>query len=194
LAAGPAGAASFDFESVPFGDYAGSLVVSNSGLTLTVTPEGFPNGFVAVTNAGVPLLLGTRSVVGSQVSPINVDQFAPMRFTFSELISDITFAFGDSGGDDDSPWLIEAFDASNNLLASMTGLYPAGFGGGMTASLSMAGAGASYFLLSSTPAFNPHSLGWEVLDATVAAPEPGSLLLFCSGLGVVAAFARRRRR
>ena len=193
LAAGPAGAVTFDFEATPPGFYAGSLVVANSGLILTVTPEGVPEGWLVVANSSVPLL-GSLSVIGSEVNPLAVDQFAPMRFAFSESISDITFAFGDSGGDDDSPWFIEAFDGSGFLVGSMSGVYPAGFGAGMTATLSIGGAGAEYFILSSTPAFNPHSMWWEVVDATVAGvPEPGSLLLLCSGLGAALAITRRRR-
>jgi hypothetical protein len=137
-------------------------------------------------------LLGSLSAIGSHTNPTTVNGFDPMRFTFSAPISNITFAFGDGGGDDDTPWLIQAYSASNVLLASATGSYPENFSAGMTRTLSTP-TGASYYILSTSPSFNPNSIYWEVPDAVAAAvPEPMTLGLVgsCLWAGLV---ARRRR-
>jgi hypothetical protein len=127
--------------------------------------------------------MAVRCIVASNVNPQQSNQYIPMRFSFSQLISDITFSFGDAGGDDDSPWFIKAYDAADNLLATNTGNYPAGFGAGMTSTLNNLG-GASYFLLSSTPVDNPHSTIWDVKDYQTSStvPEPVSLLLLGAGI------------
>jgi hypothetical protein len=187
-------AETFDFQSTAPGYYPSTLAVTNGGVTLTVTPEGFPNGFIEVTNSGVPLL-GTLSPIGSQVNPVAGNQFAPLRFSFSQPVTAITFAFGDAGGDDDSPVVISAYDSSNTLLGTLNGTYPAGDAVGAT--LSGTFADADYFVLTSgphTPGSNSDSIYWEVPDVTFASstPEPGTFLLLGAALlGVVVPFRSR---
>jgi len=183
----------FDFESVSPGFYSGSVTVTNSGLTLTVTPEGYPSGWLYVNPAVSPVNPFGQGVIGSVTNPLNQDQFAPMRFAFSQPISSMTFAFGDMGGDADSPWFIRAYDLSDNLVASNTGNYDSGVATGLTSTLNIGGSGASYFILSSTPASNQHSMYWEVQSATVAStvvPEPSTLILLNGGLVLVALFRK----
>jgi PEP-CTERM motif len=188
-----AGVATFDFESTPYGFNSGSLVVSNGGLTLTITPQGDPTGFIYIGNPGVALL-GSHSAVGSQVNSLQSDMFDPLRFTFSSPVTSITFAFGDAGGDDDSPVVITGYDAGNNPLGTLTTSYPSGFGAGKTLSGSF--ANASYFILTSgphTPGSNSDSIYWEVPTVTFGAiPEPGTLVLFGSGLLGLAGAVRRK--
>jgi hypothetical protein len=185
----------FDFESTTPGYYTPSLAVTNGGVTLTVTTEGFPNGYVDADNSGVPLL-GSVSVIGSQVDPLSSDEFAPLRFSFSAPVSAITFAFGDAGGDDDSPVVISAYNSADTLLGTLNGMYPAGDASGAT--LSGTFADADYFVLTSgphTPDSNSDSIYWEVPDVTFdtsSTPEPGTFLLLGAALLGVGGLVRSR--
>jgi hypothetical protein len=193
LTAAVANAIDFNFETTTLGFYPGSLSVSSSGLTLTITPEGFPNAFVAVDNLSVPPLLGTRSVIGSQVNPLQSNEFTPLRFAFSTPVSSATFLFGDNGGDTDSPVLISAYDGGGNLLSTLNETYDAGVDTGKAATWS--GTGASYFILSSLPADNPNSIYWEAQDVVPnnSVPESGSTII-CLLMSSSALFGLRRFR
>jgi hypothetical protein len=191
-----ANVATFNFETTPAGFYPGSLVVSNNGLTLTVTPEGDPSGFVNVANSNVPLL-GQLSAIGSSTNPLSSDNFDPLRFSFSQPVSSITFAFGDAGGDDDSPVVINGYGVGNNLLGTLTTDYPAGFSAGKELSGSF--VNASYFVLMSgpqpeTPGSNSNSIFWEVpsveFGPSSTTPEPSFFVLV--GLGLTGFVVRRK--
>jgi len=186
--------ASFTFEDEDAGYYAPALTVSNQGLTLTITPEDNPNGYVRLEDgqdATVPVALGSKAVTASLSNPLERGQFLPLRFTFSQLISKITFAFGDNGGDSDSPVTIEAFDADDTLLDTMTETHPDGFSAGKTLSGSF--SGAQYFILSSgTQSDNPNSIFWEVTSLTVV-PEPSTVGLLAVGIAGAFGWAGVRR-
>lgn len=189
--AAPALAASFTFEDLSAGPHPSPLVVTNDGLTLTATTEGFPNGYLYVYDVGVPLL-GLHALVGTQTGALETGRFAPIRFTFSHLVGDITFAFGDAGGDEDSPVTINAYGVGDVLLGTLSDSYPQFENGGRTLSGSF--AGASYFIVSSGSNIgNPDSLGWEIPSVSLygVVPEPSSLALV--GLAVPAAVLARRR-
>ena len=196
----PALAQAFTFDDIALGSYF-SIVESVGGQTLTVTPVG--GGFILATPSSpfIAPLLGTVSLFGSAVVPEQIDGFIPMRFSFLSPVSTITFAFGDGGGEDDSPARIEAFDAFNNALGVFDTPYPAGKSDGATRALSFGGLGASYFILSSgsgvVPPFNANSIAWEVLASTpasTAAPEPASVALVASGLICLGGVTYRRRK
>ncbi len=189
-----ASVATFDFESTPAGYYQGSLIQTNGGLTLTVTPEGDPSGFLNVGGPTGVALLGNQSLVGSQTNPLQSDRFDPVRFAFSSPVTSITFAFGDSGGDDDSPVVITGFDAGGNPLGTLTTSYPAGYAAGKTLSGNF--ANAAYFILTSGPhtsGSNSDSIYWEVPTVQFGAtPEPGTLIMFGSGVVGLAGLLRRK--
>lgn len=182
----------FDFEATAGGFYP-VLTVSNGPQTLTVTTEGFPDGFVFVGGAieGIATGMGAQAVVGNQLELLAINGFAPLRFSFLLPIFDITFRYGDNGGDDDDPVTIDAFDAANNLLGTLNGIYPIGQSDSLTLSGSF--SGASYFIARTTPGFNNDSIFYEIESYTTSStvPEPSGLLLM--GLGVAAIALRRRR-
>lgn len=189
----------FLFENVATGDYPGSLTVNSGIQTLTVTPEGFPNGSVSVVLRASPL---DQGVVANQGSTSVSGQFAPLRFTFSVPVASITFGFldaipgsapGAGGGDIDGSVTIRGFDSANNLLGTMFYNNPA-YDGGTYQTLSGSFAGASYFIAStSSPSDNMNSLIYEIVNSTVV-PEPSSLaMLLCCG-AMCGVFALRRRR
>lgn len=191
----PAGAVTFDFENANQPSYS-SLTQTISGLTVTVSTT--TPGYVLAQDVGVPLL-GKVALIGSVTPAANYAQFVPLKFAFSTALSSITFAFGDAGGDPD-PVLVQAYDALNNLLGSVTASYDEGVSTGSTVTAAFAGA-TSYIVSSGTsPAYNnPNSLGWEIKDAVVgststAVPEPASWALFISGFGLLAGSMRRRAR
>ena len=64
-----AGVASFDFEKLPGRLLPGSLFRTNSGLTLTITPEGDPAGFVIVgVRTGRPVASQSTGSLFGEVS------------------------------------------------------------------------------------------------------------------------------
>jgi len=187
-------AQAFTFDGTPFGPYS-SIVQSVGGQTLTVTPVG--GGFIIATLSSpfIAPLLGAVSIFGSAQSVEQFDFFIPMRFSFLNPVSTITFAFGDGGGEDDSPARIHAFDVFDNLLGVFDTPYPAGKNDGATRTLTFGGAGASYFLLSSGSAApsNPNSIAWEVAASTPSSvPEPASVALVGTGLILLGVVYRRR--
>ena len=184
---------SFDFESTVGGTYAGSLIETNNGLMLTVTPDGYPGGSVLVREGSIPAELGNKAIAGNQELAAQFGAFAPLRFTFSQPVSSITFAFGDLGADEsDSPVTIDAYDSGNTLLGSLTETYPGGFDAAKTLSGSF--PNALYFVASSGTNFgNPNSLVWEVQSVTFAqseVPEPSTITVLG---GLVVLFACQLR-
>jgi hypothetical protein len=189
LAAGvaaPAYSTAFDLEGVAPGTFS-SVSVSDGGLDLTIVST--TGALVWVGNPSNPPLLGSVGVLGG-TSP-----FTPLKWSFSAPLDAITFNFGDLGGDDDSPVLIEAFSSAGVLLGSATTNYEAGLATGKSLSLNF--GGMSYFITSSSSAnLNFNSLVWDigsVTPASGAVPEPASWMMLIAGFALVGAGMRGRR-
>ena len=189
--ASAAQATPFDLENVTPGFYAGPISVSDGSLVLSITADGGAQSLY-VGNSSVALL--GQAVIGSFTNPLATNQFSPVRFSFNQSISSITFNFGDGGGDSDSPVVISAYDAGNVLLGTSTAAYPAGDASG--GSLVLNFAGASYFIASSGVAGNnANSVFWDIGEVQAGGggvPEPASWALMIVGFGMAGAALRRR--
>ena len=184
----PASAATlFDMEGLTNGERP-NVVLTEGGVTLTVTTQSDPSGRIVATDPSVALL-GSRSIVGLNSG----GGFASLRYSFNVIINSITFAFGDAGGEDDTPVIISAFDAANSLLGSMSATYPQGFGAGKSLTLDFQGA-RSFTIASGTIGNNPNSVFSEITsyETAGAVPEPATWMMMLLGLAGVG-FSMRRR-
>jgi hypothetical protein len=198
LAAPASASTMFDMEGVAPGFYAGSLVVNDGPLTLTVTPLNEPSGFVAAANSNVPLL-GSVALIGSPQDDTLTGDLIALRFAFNQAINSITFNFGDAGGDDDGTVEIRAYsigDMGDTFLGSVTDTYPAGFADGKSLTLNF--AGANYFVARTYDTNSPNSIYWDISAITSASspvpvPEPSTWALMLAGFLGVGWTSRRAR-
>ena len=177
----------FNMDGVASGSYS-QLVLNEGAVTLTVRTANDPAGMI---NAGAPsvALLGARSIVGNA----SAGGFGALDYSFNTSIDSITFAFGDAGGDDDTPVVIAAFDAAGVLLGSLSETYPGGYALGKTLTLNFAGARS--FVVSSPNQINPHSVYSEISAYAVggAVPEPSTWAMLILGFGLVGGALRSAR-
>lgn len=175
-----AGATVVDFSAQTAGTYT-SLAVG--GVTF-----GGGNGTFLVTDN----LAGSYNTTGRNLqNEQNQGSTSILNFTFASPASAFGFNFGASNED----WLLEAFDASNNLLEShtltQTWFSNAGDFFGIAAS-GIASARATQMTH-----VNDAGVDWILLDnfsyvaGRQSVPEPGSLLLI--GLGLAGLSMSRRR-
>ena len=182
----------FDFQSTAAKFYPGSLTVNDGPVSLTVTVEGKPNGYVDLDYSGIASL--GYGVTGANGSVAILDQFSPLRFSFNTKMDSVTFNFGDHGGDDDGFAMIKAYTDQNVLLGTVSVIFPAGFSAAK--SLTPTFQGASYYIASSGAGlYNANSLRWDISDYKVAVhavPEPASWALMIAGFATIGSTLRRR--
>ena len=180
LAGGAATAGTSTFEDVATGVY--SSVVSG-GVTYTFT-------------AGTGMFNVDSQSPGAPISAHNLISFfqnagsGAFKATMAGGFSSFSIGMGDFNADDDIGHL-EAYDASNNLLASdMIVVAPSVFGGG-TMTVSSA-TPIAYVLFYETGSF-AGAVYWDNAEFKPAVPEPQTYALMALGLAGLAAVARRRK-
>lgn len=182
-----------------------AAIVGASAATAATTTIDF-NGFAPDTDltgvdlGGVSITSGSAIIetnlvpnnsIGIKTEPFtNLSLF---RADFSSLVSAVSVDIGDFGGDEDN-LVLEAFDASDALLASMFATLPIGTNAMIT--LSVSAANISYVLFGSslTDEF-PNSVYADNLvftTQTAVVPVPASLVLMMSALASLAAVRKRR--
>ncbi len=172
----------FDFESTPTGSST-SLVLNNSGLTLTIARIGGAAVEVA-TRTSYPASWGDRAL-----SPfLNVGGGA-FLLTFSQAISSLSVDVGDFAPSDSDSFTVTA----GGQTASASQLATTGFPTFTT--LSLAGLNTTAAFFSGGSAAFPQSVFWDNIRVNLVPtriPEPATLLLL--GIGLLSLGLSRRRQ
>jgi hypothetical protein len=193
-----ASAASFNFETTPLGTY-NTLVMTDSGLTMTLTRTSGNDFTVSTTVVGQPPAFGTRNLQNFSFCCPTGDQY---NANFSTGINYFQIDFGDFFADNDTPVQLRAFSGYNGSGAqldvhSLNWTAGDGFPDFATLIVQSATPILSVQFAGNNPAA-PNSLFWDNIttrgeDALVALPEPVSLTMIGAGLFGVAAIRRRIR-
>ena len=187
----------FTFEELALQNNITSLVMSAGGLTATLSRGG--SAFViadwsVLSDAGFPASWGVRTL-----DPTFNPGTAGFLLNFSQGITGLSIQIGDFGFDEDALTLqlFSGLDGTGTLLG--------------TASLTLPGGGDTFSFLTptvttATPALSARFVGigggnnsvlYDNITATfgaaTAVPEPGTLVLFASGL-IGFGLLRRRKR
>lgn len=182
LAAG-AQAATFDFESSATGLQGPSLVLTDSGLTVSITRIGGAD--VEIRNisgfSGSPAAFGKRSL-----SPFNSTSGGAFLLTFSSAISAISVDVGDFAPSDADEFTLTAGLGSDTSSQSGSTGFPT------YSTLSVSGVSSFTAILSGGSAAFPQSVFWDNIKVT-AVPEPGTYALMALGLAGVGVLTRRRK-
>ncbi len=164
-----------DFESVAVGNYA-SLTIDD----------------VTFTTDALYLQIRNESP-GDPISGHNLVQYsaAANYATFAVNVYDILLGVGDYNADVDNTYM-EAYDASDNLLASDYYQNPGPTFGGDYLSVSSATAIAYVKFWDARP--YPGAVYWDNLtyETSSAVPEPASMLMLCTGLIGLLAGSRKK--
>jgi hypothetical protein len=182
MAAQLATATTIDFESVGLGTYT-SIAFGDGTITFTGGDGRFE---VQDQTPGPPI--SHHNLISAFTNPGP----APFKVTFT--LPGVTFfqiGVGDYDADIDNDYL-EVYDAANNLLGSDYYQNPAATFGGDYLSVTTA-TPIAYALFWDADPFAGH-VYWDNMTYTAAPiPEPASLVLLGSGLGLLSAFRRRAK-
>jgi hypothetical protein len=189
----------FDFESLSTSSGTSTVTQTVGGVTVTVDRQD--SAALTVQDlGGSPPAFGSRTIgnfIGGFTAPGST-----LVVSFSSAVSSAGISFGDFGGDDDSPVVLNAFSGTNGTgtnLGSVSISYPLANdldnGNSAIGTLGLSAVGIQSFTVASGGPF-PGSLYFDnvTVDTSAAAsvPEPASMLLV--GTGVAALVARRRAR
>lgn len=189
----------FTFEGLAEQGNLTSLVLSGGGLTATLTR---PGGAFAVRDESGFQVIGFPASFGSRtVDPFENLSTAPFLLNFSQGITALSIQMGDFSGSDTDLLTIELFSGLNGTGTSL----------GFT-SMSLTDLGDFNFLTPSVstgaPALSARFFGGAAggvnsvyfdninvtfNTASTAVPEPGTLVLFASGIIGVGLIRRRKR-
>lgn len=176
-------AASFNFESTTAGLQGPSLVMTDSGLTVTITRIGGADVEIRDLSfdGRTPGAFGARTL-----SPFNNTGAGAFLLTFSGAISAISVDVGDFAPSDADSFTLTAGTGMDSGSQSGSTGFPT------YSTLSVTGVNTFTAVLSGGSAGFPQSVFWDNLNVT-AVPEPSTYALMALGLAGVGAVARRRK-